>query len=105
MAKEGHGRTGGSYFDHAMPLLYLRSSTRPIRIWEMISMSFDYLTVGQAAETIGVTVGRVHQLIRADRLKAFRPDENGRTVLVSRKDAERLAKKPEKTGRPRSGRS
>lgn len=58
------------------------------------------VTVEKAAEIIGITTGRVRQLLLSKELDGVKMSE--RVWLVNRKDAEKLAKKPPATGRPRS---
>lgn len=53
------------------------------------------LTTKEAADRLGVTVGRVHQLIREDRLPA---EKKGRDYLIVEKDLAKV--KDRKSGRP-----
>lgn len=63
-------------------------------------MAFEnYVSVPEAAEIIGCTTGRVHQLIAEGVLSGEKV--NGRAWLLLRKDVERVARKPRTTGRPR----
>ena len=69
-----------------------------------MTLQDDYLTVPQAAAIIGVTPGRVRQMLREGELigEQVPAQENGRW-LITPKEAARLAKKKPTTGRPRSG--
>jgi excisionase family DNA binding protein len=59
------------------------------------------VTVKDAAEMIGVSVSRVHQLIAADQLPATRL--HGKAWVIRRKDVEAFKKLPEGTpGHPRT---
>lgn len=60
----------------------------------------DYLTTEQAAERIGCTPSRVSQLRRDDQFKGVLV-LGPRYVLIPRKEVEKFAKEPQKTGRPR----
>ena len=53
------------------------------------------LTTGEAAERLGVTVQRVHQFIRDERLPARKL---GRDYLIDEEDLKRIGDRP--TGRP-----
>lgn len=58
-----------------------------------------FITVKEAAATLGVTTGRIHQLIRAEVLLS---EKRGRDMFVERMSVEeRLASKP-RSGRPAS---
>lgn len=60
-----------------------------------------FCTVAQAAEIIGVTEGRVRQMLRAGEIEG---DKISQTLwLVSKRDAEKAAKITHSIGRPRSG--
>jgi excisionase family DNA binding protein len=54
-----------------------------------------WLTTGEAAERLGVTVGRVHQFIREKRLPA---EKKGRDYLINERDLAKVEDR--KTGRP-----
>ncbi len=56
----------------------------------------ETLTTKEVAERLGVTVPRVHALIRAGRLPA---EKRGRDVFVKESDLQLVANR--KTGRPR----
>jgi len=56
----------------------------------------DYLTTKQAAEKLGVTVGRVQQLVAENRLPSVKI---GRDRFILEKDLE-LVKERKRTGRP-----
>jgi len=60
----------------------------------------DYVTPADAAEIIGCTDGRIYQKLRDGDFKDVIPVGKNR-VLIGRKECERVAKTPEKTGRPR----
>jgi excisionase family DNA binding protein len=57
------------------------------------------LTTKDAAERLGVTVGRVHQLIHDERLPA---EKVGRDYMINEKDLKLV--KDRKPGRPRKAR-
>ncbi len=57
-----------------------------------------YITVKEAAEIIGCSAGNVRHLIIDEHLKATKV---GTYWIIERKQAEDLAKKPFKMGRPR----
>lgn len=59
----------------------------------------DFLTPAEAADIIGCTVGRVHQLLKSKQLAGKKFSE--RAWAVNRKSAEAYAKLPQTTGRPR----
>lgn len=65
----------------------------------MVRLS-DYVNPAEAAEIIGCTDGRIYQLLRAGEFKRRIPIGK-RSYLLLRKDCERIAKTPAKTGRPR----
>lgn len=56
----------------------------------------DYLTTRQAAEKLGVSVGRVQQLVAANRLPSIK---KGRDRFILEKDLE-LVRERVRTGRP-----
>lgn len=60
----------------------------------------DYVNPAQAAEIIGCTDGRIHQMLRAREFVDIIP-VGKRRYLISRKEVEKVAKSPAKTGRPR----
>lgn len=63
-------------------------------------MAFDnYVSVPEAAEIIGCTQGRVHQL--RDEGQITGEKVNGRAWLLLRKDVEKIANTKAATGRPR----
>jgi len=66
-----------------------------------VSIKDDEITVAQAAEIIGVTAGRIWQLIDDSTLKARML--HGKAWLVNRKSAEEYAVRDRTTGRPRTG--
>lgn len=59
-----------------------------------------YMSVGEAADAIGCTPGRVRQMLRAGEL----PGEKLHQMawLIKKQDVEKVAKAEYKTGRPRS---
>lgn len=69
-----------------------------------VAIQDKWLTVTQAATMIGVTAGRVRQLIMAGEVRAEQipAKENGRW-LVPLSEAKRVAELQPVTGRPRSG--
>lgn len=60
-----------------------------------------FITLTEAAEEIGLTTGRLRQLLRAGKIKGhkFGP----RAWVISEKEVKRLKKEPQTTGRPRVG--
>ena len=60
----------------------------------------DYVTPTDAAEIIGCTDGRVYQKLRDGEFKDVIPVGKNR-FLIGRKECEKVANSPEKTGRPR----
>ena len=60
----------------------------------------EYVNPTQAADIIGCTEGRVYQLNREGRFKDRLPIGKNR-FLLSRREVEKIAKSPAKTGRPR----
>jgi excisionase family DNA binding protein len=66
-------------------------------------MSLDsLLNVEEAAVLIGVTTGRVRQMLRDGEMKGRKANE--RAWMVEKKEVDRVAAEENKTGRPRSGR-
>lgn len=65
----------------------------------MVRLS-DYVNPTQAAEIIGCTDGRVHQMLRAKEFKDIIP-VGKRRFLIARKEVEKVADSPAATGRPR----
>lgn len=61
----------------------------------------DFYNVREAAAVIGVTPGRVRQMLVDNEIKGVRA--NPRAWLISKKEVERVAKIEHSTGRPRSG--
>lgn len=59
----------------------------------------DYIAPQDAARLIGCTPGRVYQMLRDGDFKDVLPF--GRHRLIGRKEAEKIAKNPATTGRPR----
>lgn len=65
-------------------------------------VSGNFVSVQEAAEIIGCTVGRVRQMLIGGILKGEKL--NARAWAVDRKNAEKIAKTPQEKGRPRVGR-
>ena len=66
----------------------------------------NLLNVSEAAELLGVTVGRVRQMLDPDRktgakLKGIKA--NGRAWLIPKKEIDRMKKNPPPKGRPSLG--
>ena len=59
----------------------------------------DFVTVQEAADTIGITHSRVCQMIRAGELKAERLGD--RIWLISCREVSRVKKSKRRGGRPR----
>lgn len=61
----------------------------------------DYVLLKSAAKQIGITTGRIRQLIKAKEVhgKKF----GGRDWWIPAQEVEEMKKNPAKTGRPRSG--
>lgn len=60
---------------------------------------FDLVSVSEAAEILGCTEGRIHQLLRAGTLPGKKLNE--RAWAINRADIESLAETPQTRGRPR----
>lgn len=60
----------------------------------------DYVTPADAAAIIGCTDGRVYQKLREGEFRDVIPVGKNR-FLIGRKECEKLAESPAKTGRPR----
>lgn len=60
----------------------------------------DYVEPVKAADMIGCTSGRVYQMLRNAEFRGLLPIGKNR-FLIPRKEVERVAKNPAKTGRPR----
>jgi hypothetical protein len=67
----------------------------------MSTVTQDDMTVTQVAEYLGLTTGRVRQMLRDGDLSGDKLDEW--MWIVNRRSVEKAAKKPQVTGRPRSG--
>lgn len=65
-----------------------------------MSLQEDFLTVTQAAERIGCTPSRVRQMLRSGTLVGEKMSEW--IWMIPKKAAEKAAKTPAKTGRPRT---
>lgn len=71
---------------------------------EMYAMqiTFDAVSVTDAASIIGCTTGRVRQLLLDGEIRGKKLSQSENSPwLVSKVDAEKLAKNPASTGRPR----
>lgn len=67
----------------------------------MAKMLLDnYVSPTAAAAIVGCTDGRIYQMLRAKEFRDTIP-VGKRSVLISRKEVEAIAKEPAKTGRPR----
>ena len=62
----------------------------------------ELLNVEEAAEVIGVTTGRVRQMLRDGEMHGKKANE--RAWMVDKAEVDRVAAEEKKTGRPRSGR-
>ena len=86
-------------------LILSGSADRPCKvlrtrvICEIMVRIADYVDSISAAEMIGCTPGRVHQMVRAGDFRDTFPI--GHRKLILRKEVERVARNPAKTGRPR----
>jgi len=58
------------------------------------------MTTAQAAKRLGVTMGRVRQMIMNGQLDSDSPEKGRRDNLLSTKDVQSAAKKKRKAGRP-----
>ena len=61
------------------------------------------LTTAQAAKKLGVTMGRVRQMIASGELNADSPVKGRRDNLLSLKDVQNVMKKDRRPGRPKKG--
>ncbi|KKM88427.1 hypothetical protein LCGC14_1258770 [marine sediment metagenome] len=69
----------------------------------MLSKELDFLTVSEAAELIGVTEGRVRQLLKSGDLLG---EKFGTQWVITRAEVDRFAQiPPPAVGRPRSSSS
>jgi len=59
------------------------------------------MTTAQAAKKLGVTMGRVRQMIMNGQLDSDGPEKGRRDNLLSTKDVQGIAKKKRKAGRPK----
>jgi excisionase family DNA binding protein len=57
----------------------------------------------EAAKAIGVTRGRIRQMVRAGELQCRRIGLRKQVVLLDAEEVKRLAEERPKTGRPRGG--
>lgn len=63
----------------------------------------NWVSVGEAAEILGCTEGRIRQLLRDHELAGQKVNE--RAWIINRDSVERFSKKPQTVGRPRVGES
>ncbi len=66
-----------------------------------MQLSKNMISVETAAGIVGVTPGRIRQMLRAGELDGAKLSE--RLWIVSESSAKKVAKTPHNTGRPRSG--
>ncbi len=67
-----------------------------------MQITFDAVSVTDAATIIGCTSGRVRQLLLDGQIRGKKLSETDNSPwLVSKVDAEKMARKPAHTGRPR----
>ena len=67
-----------------------------------MQITFDAVSVADAAVIIGCTTGRVRQLLLDGEIRGKKLSKKEHAPwLVSKLDAEKLAKNPSTTGRPR----
>lgn len=64
------------------------------------SPSGGFVTTAQAAKILGVSMGRVRQMIMDGELTAKSPEKGRRDNLLSLKQVRSMAKKDRKAGRP-----
>lgn len=62
------------------------------------------LTTSEAAECVGVTVGRILQMVRADEIPGV-IRKGPRCILIPQKSAEKIRDTKPETGRPRTAES
>ncbi len=60
----------------------------------------EYVTLPEAAQEIGITPGRLRQMLRAGELEG---EKVGPVWVIPRSEVERLKNTPRTTGRPRIG--
>jgi hypothetical protein len=65
-----------------------------------VAIPKNLISVETAAETLGVTTGRIRQLLRAEKLDGIKLNE--RAWVVDRVSLDRVAKIEQTVGRPRS---
>ena len=65
-----------------------------------VALIDEYLPVGRAATEIGITEGRLRQMLRSGEARG---EKMGWVWLVPRSEVERIKKNPSKKGRPRTG--
>lgn len=62
----------------------------------------DYVNTAQAAVELGVSMGRIRQLVREKQLKSIPPEKGKRDHTFAMSDIREFDKKPrERTGRPK----
>lgn len=67
----------------------------------MSTTSFNFLTLSDASKLVGITTGRLRQMLRAGTLKGMKAGP--RAWLVAEKEVLKLRSKQPTTGRPRVG--
>jgi hypothetical protein len=60
----------------------------------------DYVSPSKAADLVGCTKGRIYQMLRGGEFRDLIP-VGKRSVLIGRKEVEKIANNPSATGRPR----
>lgn len=66
-----------------------------------VAIPKNLVSVESAANRLGVTTGRIRQMLRADRLHGIKLNE--RAWVVDAASLEKAAKEEQTVGRPRSG--
>ena len=67
----------------------------------MQSPSFDFYSVPEAADQLGLTDGRIRQMLAAEEIKGQKLGQ--KNWAIPRSEVERLKQVPQTNGRPRSG--
>lgn len=103
--RQGADRTNavGSDFTHPLLAFYcLKPFNDTPRMRSMSTMELpakSFVSVADAAEILGCTVGRIRQLLIDGTIYGMKL--NARAWAVERKSVEKLARIPQKVGRPR----
>ena len=72
----------------------------------MASITSTHCTVAQAADEIGVTPGRVRQMLIDGEIRGEQvPDQTNGRWLIGRREVDRVARIEHTVGRPRSGKT